>query len=166
MLKKAIKMILDAKRLFIFGKGDSYIRAQSFKNRMMKINKYIILADENHEGSYNVRNISSEDCALFLTYSATHYDYNSFTNILKASRAPTIIITANPDALFAKICDVVITIPQDESFDSKIACFTSQIAFEYILDIIYSAIFVTNYHSNYDEKKLKEMEEYLDGRNH
>lgn len=156
MLKKAIKMILDAKRLFIFGKGDSYIRAQSFKNRMMKINKYIILADENHEGSYNVRNISSEDCALFLTYSATHYDYNSFTNILKASRAPTIIITANPDALFAKICDVVITIPQDESFDSKIACFTSQIAFEYILDIIYSAIFVTNYHSNYDEKKLKE----------
>ena len=55
-----------------------------------------------------------------------------------------------------KKCDVVIAIPQDESFDSKIACFTSQIAFEYILDIIYSAIFDRNYHSNYDEKKLKE----------
>ena len=62
----------------------------------------------------------------------------------------------NTEAQLAKKSDIVITIPQDESFDSKIACFTSQLSFEYILDIIYSAIFDTNYHSNYDDKKLKE----------
>lgn len=155
-LASAIKIIENSKRLFIFAKGDSYIRALTFYNRMIKINKYVILADEHHESSYNVRNIQENDCALFITYSAQHYDYNQYIKVLNAFKIPTIIITSNRTSELASKCNEIIYIPKDESYDSKIACFASQISFEYILDILYSNIFKNNFQLNYEQKEIKE----------
>ena len=47
-LSRALDYLNRSEIIFIFAKGDSYIRAKSFKNRLMKINHYAIIADENH----------------------------------------------------------------------------------------------------------------------
>lgn len=155
-ISKAVYFIVNAKRIFVFGKGDSYLKAKIFKNRMIKIDKYIILADAEHEGPFNARNVTKDDCVIFLTYTAMHYDYNNYIDIFNALKVPTVIITSNKKSSLSKKCDISLIVPEDESFDSKIACFASQMSFEYLLDVLYSAIFVCDYQTNYKEKQLKE----------
>ncbi len=155
-LAKAVNYIDESRRLFIFAKGDSYVRAMIFKNRMIKIDRYVILADENHEASFSARNATPEDCVLFVTYSAHQYDYDSYIKIFRALRIRSIVLTANDKSQLVQQCDVVLRIPLDESFGSKVAGFASQISFEYVLDILYSAIFNKNYQINYNSKQIKE----------
>jgi DNA-binding MurR/RpiR family transcriptional regulator len=153
---KVVLAIMKAKRLFIFGKGDSFIAAKEFKNRLLKINRYVMLADENHETAYNVRNMSSNDFALFITYSGNHKGYNSYITLLNEEKIPTAIITANNDTKLSKRCNYVISIPRDESYDEKIANFASSAAINYILNVIYSGIFKYNYQNNIKDKYEKE----------
>lgn len=153
---RAVDYIRGSKRLFVFGKGDSYIRAATFRNQMIKINRYVILADENHEASYNAQNITAEDCVLFITYSAHQYDFDAFIKLFRKQGIPTIILTANARSYLASQCDVILCIPQDESSTSKVAGFASCVCMEYVLDMLYAALFNQDYRDNYNQKQKKE----------
>lgn len=82
VLQKCVYLLAKAEKIYIFAKGDSYTRAEVFQNRMIKLNKYVILADRNSEGAYNLRNTTSKDCAMFITYSATLPEHCD-TSVLK-----------------------------------------------------------------------------------
>lgn len=153
---KVVLKIMKADRLFIFGKGDSFIAAKEFKNRLLKINRYVLLADENHETAYNVRNMTDHDFALFITYSGNHKGYNSYITLLNEEKIPTAIITANNNTKLSKSCDYIINIPRDESYDEKIANFASSATINFILNVIYSGIFKYNYQNNIKDKYEKE----------
>jgi DNA-binding MurR/RpiR family transcriptional regulator len=153
---KVVLKIMKADRLFVFGKGDSFIAAKEFKNRLLKINRYVLLADENHETAYNVRNMTSHDFALFITYSGNHKGYNSYITLLNEEKIPTAIITANNNTKLSKSCDYIINIPRDESYDEKIANFASSATINFILNVIYSGIFKYNYQNNIKDKYEKE----------
>ena len=154
--EKDINAIIDnietCNRVFIFAKGDSFITAAAFKNRLIKVNKYVILADDFHEGPYNITNVMPNDFALFITYSGQHYEYKSYISILKAKKIPTAIITAHSETKLARMCDTVIQVPQSEGVDDKISSFTAQLSFEYVLDTLYAILFNRNYILNYDQK--------------
>ena len=51
------------------------------------------------------------------------------------------IITANKESRIAKECDYCILLPDMEE-NHKIATFYSQLAFQYVLNIIYSLLYV------------------------
>lgn len=155
-LQNALIKINAAKRIFIFGKGDAYISALYFANNMKRINKYIILADNLHASSSNVLNITKEDVAVFLTYSGNHYDYTKYAILLRKKGIFSILITSSKESILTNIMSLTLFIPARESIDSKIAPFSSQLAFTYILNIIYSYIFKENYSANYEITKIKE----------
>lgn len=155
-VNKAVETIANSKRIFMFARGDSYTRAKTFQHQLIKIDKYIILGDQNHGGSYNARNITKDDCAIFLTYSASHALFDSFIETLKLNQVPCILITASPNTPLAKQCDIKIIIPQTETIDAKVSNFSSQIAFEFVLDTLYSGLFITDYETNFEHKQLKE----------
>ena len=49
------------------------------------------------------------------------------------------------------------SIPDDESFDEKVASFASQTNMDFIFDYIYSIIFQKNYMENYHSKHAKDV---------
>ncbi len=65
----------QANRMFIFAKGDSQITARKFQNKLIKINKFLILAEEYSDSSWNAANLTEKDCAIFLTYSGGIHHY-------------------------------------------------------------------------------------------
>lgn len=148
--------IMKCTRLFIFGKGDSYILGKEFQNRLMKLNIYAIMADDLDEAAYNVKNMTNKDFALFITYSSNHKSYNSYLSILREERIPTAIITAKPQSPLAKKANYVIQVPRNESDDEKISNFASITAMNYVLNVIYSGIFKYNYLSNIQNRLEKE----------
>lgn len=69
-IEKIVNCMMKSKRIFIYAIGDAKITAQNFINKMIKINYFPILATENQEELFIAKHMSSDDCALFVTYSA------------------------------------------------------------------------------------------------
>ena len=97
--------IKKSHRVFLFGKGDSRISLENFKN-------------------HNV---------------------------------PIITVTSNIHSKLAVNSDIVLQLPDDESFDEKVASFASQTNMDFIFDYIYSIIFQKNYMENYHSKHAKDV---------
>ncbi|WP_348619781.1 MurR/RpiR family transcriptional regulator [Paenibacillus polymyxa] len=142
-------LLLDqAKRIFIYALGDSQIRAKSFQNKLVKINKYVVIATELSEWAYHTANLTTQDCAVFLTY------HGKSPIFLKAARhfahedIPFITITATNQSELAKLSNICIRVPNDEVKHAKIGTFSSQIAFDYVLNVIYSCIYKIDYLKN------------------
>lgn len=149
--------IKKSHRVFLFGKGDSRISLENFKNKMIKLNEYFIIGDEYQNNFYTVGNITSNDLVIFCTYSAMHHDYNSYLPVLKDHNVPIITVTSNIHSKLAVSSDIVLQLPDDESFDEKVASFASQTNMDFIFDYIYSIIFQKNYMENYHSKHAKDV---------
>lgn len=144
-------------RVFLFGKGDSKICLENFRNKMIKLNQYFIVADEYQEASYTIGNITSSDLVIFCTYSAMHHEYLSYLSVLKKNHVPIITITSNTNSKLAQSSDLVLQIPDDETFDEKVASFASQTNMNFVFDYIYSVIFQKDYMENYRSKHEKDV---------
>ena len=131
---------MSSKRIFIFGIGDAKITAMNFINKLIKINYFPILATEHNEELHIVKNLTSDDCAFFISYSGNYMSYNECTQILNQNNVPIITLTANGNGYLVKRSQYCLCIPNYEK-DNKIATFYSQHAFIYILSIIYSLIY-------------------------
>lgn len=142
-LEKVVVTLMKSERIFIYAIGDSKITAMNFINKLMKINYYPILATENYEETYMSANTTSQDCALFLSYSGNHFSYKKCLQILKQHHCTTITITAHQNSLLYKYSDYHLLIPDKEN-EQKIATFYSQLTFHYLLSIIYSLIYAKN----------------------
>lgn len=139
-IEKIVECINSCRRLFIFAYGDTRITAMNFINKMIKINKYPILATENYEEDVMCSNAEKDDCVLFISYSCTKNLKTEWIKTLQKKKCSMITITSNEESRFFLESDYKILIP-DREHDNKIATFYSQLAFQYILSIIYSLIY-------------------------
>ncbi|MBM7656285.1 MurR/RpiR family transcriptional regulator [Neobacillus cucumis] len=155
-LYKAVEIVRNAKRIFLFGNGDSQIRARSFQNKFIKIDKHLIIADEYGEATWNALSMDQLDCAIFISYAGNSEPHLKILKYLSSLKISSIMLTGNPESTMSKLCDLIIEVPDDEYDFFKIGTFSSQIAFEYILDTIFSVIYANEYTRNLDNLKKKE----------
>lgn len=158
-LNKAVEMIRNSKRIYLFANGDSQIRARSFQNKFIKINKHLIIADEYGETTWNTLSMDNLDCAIFISYAGNSVSYMKILKYLAAMKIPSIMLTGNSESTVSKLCNLTIEVPHDEYDFFKVGTFSSQISFEYILDTLFSIIYAKEYTSNLNN--LKKKEEYI-----
>lgn len=148
LLAQIATLLDQAKRIFIYAVGDSQIRAKSFQNKLIKINKYAVIATELSEWAHHTANLTAEDCAMFLTYHGQSAMYITAAQHFTHEGIPFITITASHPSELAKLSNLCIYVPNDEEKHAKIGTFSSQIAFEYVLNVIYSCIYKISYSKN------------------
>jgi len=154
LLKNVTNVLRNTNRIFMYAFGDSFIRALSFKNKLIKINKYAIIITEHSEEAYHLCNITPDDCVLYISFSGGLYKaYEKHAQIYKQRGIQQIVITSKADCPIAKICDIVVELPVQEEDAKKIATFASQMAIDYALNVIYSCFFESDYSKNYNFKK-------------
>lgn len=155
-LEEVAKKMLSAQRIFLFATGDSQIRARSFQNKFNKINRYLIIADEYGENDWAALNLTKADFAIFISYSGESNDYEKFLRLLVQRKVQHVLLTSRKDSSLAKIAQQIIEVPSGEEKNVKVATFTSQIAFEYILNTLYSICYARNYTTHLVDLKSKE----------
>lgn len=155
-LNKAVEIIMNANRIFLFGNGDSQIRARSFQNKFIKINKHLIIADEYVEATWNALSMDKMDCAIFISYAGNSVSHMKILKYLASVEIPSIMITGNTESIMSQLCDLIIEVPYDEYDFFKVGTFSSQISFEYILDTLFSIIYAKDYTKNLNNLKKKE----------
>lgn len=149
--------LTQAKRIFVFAKGDSQITARKFQNKLVKLNKFLILAEEYSDSSWNAANLTKEDCAVFISYSGRIHHYEKIMSYLKHVGTPTLLLTGNENSEMAKKASMCLVISQGELDFVKVATFSSQIAFDYVLNTLYSIMYANNYTANVLNLKEKQQ---------
>ena len=149
--------LTQAKRIFVFAKGDSQITARKFQNKLVKLNKFLILAEEYSDSSWNAANLTKEDCAVFISYSGRIHHYEKIMSYLKHVGTPTLLLTGNEHSEMAKKASMCLVISQGEFDFVKVATFSSQIAFDYVLNTLYSIMYAQNYTANVLNLKEKQQ---------
>lgn len=149
-LQQCASFIKNADRVFIFASGDSKIRAHSFQIKLSKINKYITIISELTEWAYHTANMQKSDFALFLTYHGLSEEYIKAAQSLFNRNVPFGVITSASKSKLINLGTLTIQLPNLEEKFNKISTFSSQVAFEFILNVLYSYYYQLDYEKNFD----------------
>ncbi|MBL1230586.1 MurR/RpiR family transcriptional regulator [Enterococcus sp. BWB1-3] len=155
-LNNAVEMISSAERVFLFSKGDSQLRARSFQNKLIKINKFVIIAEEYSDESWNAASLTKKDCAIFISYAGRNEKYHRILSYFQQERVPSILLTGNNKSPLVKQVSLPIITIQDEYDFVKIGTFSSQVSFEYILDTLFSMLYAREFQKNLKDLKKKQ----------
>lgn len=153
VIKKAGKLLSEAKNIYIFSIGDSYVRALSFKNKLIKLKKVVLDGTTANLDAIYASCADEKDCALFISYSSANQNFLYTQHILKMNKTPIITITAKKDSQLAENSDFVLSFPDLENPLDSISTFYSQIAIEYLLNILYAVV----YQESNEVKKIRDL---------
>jgi DNA-binding MurR/RpiR family transcriptional regulator len=149
VLQEATRRLHSADRIFLFAVGDSQIRAESFQNKLWKINRYTILATKRAEWAVHTANMTTRDCALFISYDAKSKLDVTAAKFLKERKIPMILLTSHSTSELSQLADIAISIPKTEDKTTlKISTFASQIAFDYVLNVFFATLYQMDYEEN------------------
>ncbi|AXG40122.1 MurR/RpiR family transcriptional regulator (plasmid) [Enterococcus gilvus] len=154
-LDDAANLLANADRIFLFAQGDSQIRARSFQNKLIKINKFLILADEYADEEWHAASLTSKDCAIFITYRANVPQYERMMKHFLNENIPSLLLTGNSRSHLIPLATRALVFTQEEMDFIKVSTFSSQVAFEYLLDTLFSLLYAKNFQQNLTEFKKK-----------
>lgn len=146
-------MLDNARHVYLFGTGDSMVRALSFQGKLLKINRLVQVSNLMQEQGYYAYNASAGDCAVFITYHGRQPGYADYAATMKKNGVGLIVITANSEGELAELCDIVLPLPLSEDPIGKIATFSSQISIDYVLNVLYSCLFNLRYEHHFEMKQ-------------
>lgn len=157
-LEVAVRLIRGARHVGIFADGDSYIRAESFANRLMKLGIHLLHSSLPGERNQLANTLGRGDCAIIVTYSGEGRDLHRVTQILNGNGVSLIVVTSNPTSHIGELAKVILPLVNKEDTSLRLATFSSQFAIEYVLDVLYSCIFVSDFERF---KKMRARSEQL-----
>lgn len=155
VLDETVDLLAKADRIFLFAQGDSQIRARSFQNKLVKINKFLIIADEYADEDWNAASLTSRDCAIFITYRARVPQYERMMKHFLNENIPAVLLTGNSQSNLIPLAAQAIVFTQEEMDFLKVSTFSSQVAFEYILDTLFSLLYAKEFQQNLAAFKKK-----------
>lgn len=155
LIEEAANTIAKSERIFLFAQGDSQIRARSFQNKLVKLNRFAILGEEYSDEDWTAANLTKKDCAIFISYGGRIPQYERMLTHFSENKIPSVVLTGNQKSPLIRLAQTAIVTTQNEYDFLKISTFSSQITFEYLLDTIFSVIYAKEYQQNIINLKNK-----------
>lgn len=149
-LENIVRFLLKCSKINLFGEGDSLSAAFEFKNKMLRINKYVYIENSYSEQAYQAANADHTQAALIISHSGESEGMIHIAEILKKRNVPIILITSEGDSSLCREATYLVRTGTKEkrSMMSKLTTYGSQTAVHYILDCIFSFVYVKDYYNN------------------
>ena len=153
MVELAVKHLLNARHIVIFGLSPNIFIGELFRRKMVTIGKQIDIAKLGETGIIS-RTLTDQDCAIMISYSGN----NEFAepaihlkNMLN-HHVPVIGITSGGDNYIRKSLNCVLTMSSRERLYTKISNFATEESILYILNVLFSCYFALDYEQNLARK--------------
>ena len=157
-LQKAVQIIRKTKSIYVFAVSNNGYIPREFAHNMSRIQKKVTICNTQGELVYSAMNIDPHACAIILSYSGETPIFSRVLEALKVNKIPIIAMTNIGENTVSRNADVVLRICTREKLYSKIATFSTDVSFEYLLDVLYSCVFALNYDQNLERKmKISQM---------
>lgn len=152
VLRTATQIISNASLIYMAMVGDSFEMAETFKNRMVKIGKTVIVERRTDNLYYDACQVPKDACFMLISYSGETELLIKVAKVLKNQQIPTVVLTSFGDNTLASMFDNVIRLSTREKLVENVGNFSSLISISFVLDALYASIFQTNYVKNYQMK--------------
>lgn len=157
-LDKIADVLIEADVINVYSTSLPLICAMDFEKKLMHIGRRINVASMDGEQEFLVSNSTPRHCAIIISYSGQTEKQINLAMLAKKRKAKVISITSNISSPLAKISDFNICVSSREKNGTKIANFCSRTGINYVLDVLYSIIFVKEYDKNMIYKATIERE--------
>ena len=151
-LDQIVALVDQAKKIYLFGFGNSLLVGLDFQHKMMRINKLVEIRPNSGEQGFLSYTCTTEDIAIIISYSGETNELIDIAKSLKRRHIKVVAITSIGDNRLSKYSDYLINTGSREKIFSKIAPYASKTSISYILDLIFSCLFKLNYDQNIEEK--------------
>lgn len=147
-----LELLNDSKTIYIVTSGDTYDLAGTFKSKMLKIGKRVVINKRTDETFYEINNCDKNSAFIVISYSGETPSIIRLAKEIKRNSLPLVAITSIGGNTLSTLTKNLLYISSHERLVSNIGNFSSTISILFILDIIYSGIFKYNYDDNYKNK--------------
>lgn len=138
-LEAAAEKIMKAKRIAVFGLGNSAAVAQDAAHKFLRLGLNAQACCDNHMQAIIASHLDRESVAIGISHSGASRDIIDALRLSKIGNAATIGITSYRDCPIVKECDIALYTKADETRHSILAL-SSRIAQLAIFDAIYTYI--------------------------
>lgn len=148
MIHNAAVLLSKADIIDIYANWNSYVSALNLHSKLLWMGKNSSL--ESLPGFQPVKAVISNEnhIAIIISYYGTNERNIAIAKSLAKSNTPYILLTGpslNPLCVNARL---VIHVQSEEEYSDKIAAFSSDIAMDYTINVLYSFLFALNYDKN------------------
>lgn len=162
-MNKAVDLILSSRRTALFAMGDSLLKGLVFRANMLKIDELVLVSSMLGEESTLTDILADGDCAIIVSYSGNSKSLYEQVKILRKHHVPLIVISSDPDSVIGRQAKLLLRVPEHEDKWSKQATFSSQTSTEYMLNVLYSCVYVRKFGES-SMIRMKNIEEHSDTR--
>ena len=154
-------LIEKAGTIYIYSFGTYLTQAYSFKEKMMKVGKKVVISDVLNYQLYEAQCMNKHDLAIIISYSGETKKCLKIADICKDRDIKVISITSLGENSLSKLSNEVINISTKETLYQNIADYSIHISVIFILDLLYSIVFQNNFDKYYERKVslAKELED-------
>ena len=157
-LEKAAQAIMNAKRIVVFGLGNSASVANDAQHKFLRLGLNATACSDNHMQSIIASHMDEGCVAIGISHSGQSTDIVEAIKLAKINGATTICVTNYGESPLKNISDIRLFTKSDETKHTILAM-SSRIAQLTIFDAIYTYIIANNY--DYSVKAIKNTESAL-----
>lgn len=151
-LQAATKLLSNAAIIYLGMVGDTFEMAETFKNRMIKIGKTVIVERRTDNLYSSACQVPKDACFILISYSGETESLLKVAKLLQNRKIPTIVLTSFGENALSSMFDIVIWISTREKLIENLGNFSSLISVSFILDTLYASVFQKHYTKNYQTK--------------
>lgn len=153
ILHQAVTELARARTVAVFAVSNNALIAQEFVQNMNRIRKTTLCNTLQGEPVYFAAEIPRGSCAVVISYSGSTPIMLRAAEILKQRKIPMIILTSLGQNPLREYSDLILEVTTREKLYSKIATFSVSTSIVYLLDLLYSCLFIRDYERNLDYRK-------------
>ena len=139
--------------IYVYSAGVQGDVAQTFKDKMLKIGKNVVLETKMNELYYRASYCSLNCSFIILSYSGEIEAELRGVKKLKERHIPLLAITSYGDNTLSQYADYVLNVSTRERLKDNLGDFVMNISTMLILDILYVSIFNTDYSVHIERRK-------------
>lgn len=127
-LQAATKLLSNAAIIYLGMVGDTFEMAETFKNRMIKIGKTVIVERRTDNLYYSACQVPKDACFILISYSGETESLLKVAKLLQNRKIPTIVLTSFGENALSSMFDIVIWISTREKLIENLGNFSSLIS--------------------------------------
>jgi Transcriptional regulators len=160
-MDKVVNVLARRDSIHVFSLGTSLDIAYSFKEKMIKIGKNVVITDNLRYQIYDAYSLPENDVAIIISYSGESANILQIAKACVDKHIPIVAITSFGENSLSKLSNYKLYVSTKESMFANLGDYSTHLSVLFLLDIIYAEYFKLNFKDNYirKEKISKELEE-------
>lgn len=162
VLNKVVILLNNAEVIDIYTHAHNLNVAENFQDKMIGIGRLVNCPNSFYEQRCIALASNKKHVAIILSYSGKASYLPSIIKILNNRKVDIIYIGRVGNKFYTQYIKYNLYISDKENLKNRISQFSSHIAMQYILDVVFSCIFKKNYQKNLEY--IREVDNFIDDR--